>query len=145
MTAKLILSLALLIFLAAAGFAQAPTAELTGVVRDASGAVVPGAQVAATNEDTGFTRQVGSNELGYFTVPLLPPGPYRMSVKKEGFRAVERKGLRLHVNDKVTVDYVLDVGALAETMTVAAETPLLQTEQASQGAVIDNAKIVNLP
>jgi len=51
--------------------AQAPTAELTGTIRDATGAVVPDAQVGATNEDTGFTRKVRSNELGYYTVPLL--------------------------------------------------------------------------
>jgi hypothetical protein len=126
-------------------FAQAPTAELTGTIRDATGAVVPNAEVAATNEDTGLTRKVRSNELGYYTVPLLPPGNYRMTVQNEGFRSVERKGLRLHVDDKVSVDYSLEVGSLAETVSIRAETPLLQTEQASQGAVIDNSKIVNLP
>ncbi|MGH9656965.1 MAG: carboxypeptidase regulatory-like domain-containing protein, partial [Bryobacteraceae bacterium] len=126
-------------------FAQAPTGELTGAIRDSTGAVVPNAQISATNEDTGLTRKVRSNELGYYTVPLLPPGLYRMTVQKEGFRSLERKGLRLHVNDKVTLDYSLEVGSLAETLSVTAEAPLLQTEQASQGAVIDNTKIVNLP
>ncbi|MCC6539899.1 MAG: carboxypeptidase regulatory-like domain-containing protein, partial [Bryobacterales bacterium] len=134
-----------LLFCASLAFAQAPTAELTGTIRDASGAVVPHAQVAAANEDTGFKREATSNELGYYTVPLLPPGLYRMTVRKEGFRAVERKGLRLHVNDRVTLDYSLEVGAVAETLSVTAETPLLQVEQASRGALIDNAKIVNLP
>jgi hypothetical protein len=143
MTARLLPCLVLL--LAAVLTAQAPTAELTGTISDVSGAVVPNAEVTATNEETGFTRKVSSNELGFYTVPLLPPGIYRMSVQKEGFRSVERKGLRLHVSDKVTLDYALEVGALAETVSVSAETPLLQTEQASQGAVIDNSKIVTLP
>ena len=136
---------ALLLATVAIGLAQAPTAELTGTIRDSSGAVVPDAQVAATNEETGLTRKARSSELGFYTVPLLPPGPYRMTVQKDGFRAVERKGLRLHVSDRVTLDYALEVGALAETVKVSAETPMLQTEQASQGAVIDNTKIVNLP
>ncbi|MBI3681210.1 MAG: TonB-dependent receptor [Acidobacteria bacterium] len=137
--------LASLLLLAPFGFAQAPTAQLTGTIRDASGAVVPNAQIAATNEDTGLKRTASSNELGYYAVPLLPPGLYRMTVQKEGFRTVQRKGLRLHVNDRVTADYSLEVGSLAETLSVTAEAPLLQTEQASRGAVIDNAKIVNLP
>src|SRR6478736_1579504 len=96
--------------------AQAPTAELTGTIRDATGAVVPDALVGATNEETGFTRKVQSNELGYYTVPLLPPGLYKMTVQKSGFRAVERKGLRLHVSDKLMLDYALEVGSLAETL-----------------------------
>src|SRR6266511_2807978 len=112
--------LALLLPASIVVFAQAPTAELTGTIRDATGAVVPGAQISATNEDTKLTRQVRSNELGYYTVPLLPPGLYRMTVQKEGFRSVERKGLRLHVNDRVTVDYALEVGSLAETLSVTA-------------------------
>ena len=145
---KIVSVLAFLVLLLAASAvltAQAPTAELTGTIRDASGAVVPDAEVVATNEATGLSRKVRSNELGYYTVPLLPPGLYRMTVKREGFRSVERKGLQLHVNDKVTVDSSLELGSLTEMVSVIAESALLQTEQASQGAVIDNTKIVNLP
>ncbi|MGH9632287.1 MAG: carboxypeptidase regulatory-like domain-containing protein, partial [Bryobacteraceae bacterium] len=144
MTRSTILRVGLFVVVSVA-LAQAPTAELTGTIRDASGAVVPAAEVSATNEETGLTRTVGSNDLGFYTVPLLPPGLYRMSVRKEGFRSVERKGLQLHVSDRVTLDYSLEVGSVSEMLSVTAETPMLQTEQASQGAVIDNSKIVNLP
>src|SRR5262245_23451482 len=101
--------LAVLLLLAFTPFAfsQAPTAELTGTIHDATGAVVPNAEVSATHDETGLTRKVRSNELGYYTVPLLPPGSYRITVQKAGFRSVERTGLRLHVDDKVTVDYSL--------------------------------------
>jgi hypothetical protein len=125
--------------------AQAPTAELAGTVRDATGAVISGASVAIVNEDTGIKRQVVTDERGSYTVPLLPPGRYRASIQRTGFRSVERTGLVLHVNETVNVDYALEIGSINETVTVMAEAPLLETSQSSQGAVIDNTKVVNLP
>ena len=68
-----------------------------------------------------------------------------MTAQKEGFRTAERKGLQLHVDDKVQADFTLEVGALAETVSVEAQASMLETEGASRGAVIDNSKIVNLP
>ena len=131
--------------LASSVFAQAPTAELSGTVTDSSGAVVIGAGITVTNEGTALKRSAKSNHLGLFTVPLLPPGRYRVLVQQSGFRPVERTGLTLHVNANVQLDFSLEVGALNDTITVSGETPLLETSQSSQGAVIDNAKIVNLP
>lgn len=138
---RLVLSTAICL----ACFAQAPTAEITGTIRDISGAVVPEAEISATDEDTGFSRKTRANGLGLYTLPLLPPGSYRVSVQQQGFRTAERAAVRLHVSDKVALDFSLEVGALTETVRVESQAPLLQTEGASQGAVIDNAKISNLP
>src|SRR5260370_16065235 len=84
-------------------FAQAPTAELSGTVKDSSGAVVVGARIGATNEDTGLKSTAKTNDLGLFTIPLLPPGRYRVLVQQSGFRSVERTGLTLHVDGKVNL------------------------------------------
>jgi Carboxypeptidase regulatory-like domain/TonB dependent receptor len=126
-------------------FAQAPTGELAGTIRDATGAVISGASVSVVNEETGVKREVLSDDRGSYTIPLLPPGRYRTSIQHAGFRSVERKGIVLHVNETVNVDYALEVGSVNETVTVMGEAPLLETAQSSQGAVIDNAKVANLP
>ena len=138
-----LLSLALLLPLTS--FAQAPTAELSGAVTDSTGAAVSGARITVTNEDTGIPTATRSNQLGLFTVPLLPPGHYRVLVQQSGFRSIERTGLTLHVDAKVDLALSLEIGAVNDTVTVTGEAPLLETSQSSQGAVIDNAKIVNLP
>src|SRR5262249_1589347 len=80
-------------------WAQAPTAELTGTVKDGTGAVIAGAAVTIVNEDTGVKRDAVTDDRGSYTVPLLPPGRYRASIQRTGFRSVERKGLTLHVNE----------------------------------------------
>jgi len=126
-------------------FGQVPTTTLTGTITDSTGAVVVGAEVTVTNVDTGVKRSAMSNESGFYTVPLLPPGAYDVQVQLSGFRKVEQKGVTLHVNEPVTLDFSLEIGNLRESITVEAEAPLLQAEQASQGAVIDNAKILSLP
>ena len=137
--------MALFLALASCCLAQAPTAELSGTVRDSSGAIIPAARLEVRNEETGLSRLTQTDELGLFKFPHLPPGPYRMTAQKEGFRTAERKGLQLHVDDKVQADFTLEVGALAETVSVEAQASMLETEGASRGAVIDNSKIVNLP
>src|SRR5436190_16035349 len=126
-------------------FAQAPTGELAGTIRDTSGAVISGASISVVNEDTGVKRQSASDDRGSYTIPLLPPGRYRTAIQHAGFRSVERKGIALHINETVNLDYVLEVGAVNETVTVMGEASLLETSQSSQGAVIDNAKLANLP
>lgn len=126
-------------------FAQAPTAELVGTIRDTTGAVVSGAAVTVVNEGTGIKREARSDDRGLYTVALLPPGQYRANVHHTGFRTLERKGLVLHVDEAATVDFVLEVGSVSETLTVQGEAPLLDTAQAEQGAVVDNTRVINLP
>ena len=99
--------------------AQAPTADLAGTIRDASGAVVAGAQVTAVNEQTGLKRSFKSTGLGYYSIPLLPPGLYSVDVQQQGFRGVERKGITLHIGDSLSIDFTLEVGAIAERRVTA--------------------------
>jgi hypothetical protein len=124
---------------------QTTAAQITGRVTDPSDAVVAGANVTATNRATGVTRDTTSNEAGNYAVPLLEPGTYTLSVQRDGFRPVERTGITLHVNQLARIDVVLQVGAVNEKLLVTADAPLLEAEQSSLGAVVDNRKVVDLP
>ncbi|MBI4910653.1 MAG: carboxypeptidase regulatory-like domain-containing protein [Acidobacteria bacterium] len=125
--------------------AQTRAARLTGIITDSSGAVVIAARIVATNPDTGIKRTAQSNNQGVYVLPLLDPGNYGLLVSKEGFRSVSRTGVALHVNDSVQVDFTLEVGILAEVVTVNAGTPVLEATGASQSVVIGNVRIANLP
>ena len=138
--------LVLLLVTVAAGLkAQSTTAQITGRVSDPSGAVIPGALITVANVDTGVKRQTESNELGHYAVPLLPPGTYRVTVQKEGFRPVTRTGITLQVDQVARVDFVLEVGAVTETVEVSAAAPLLEQDSSSLGQVIDSSRILNMP
>src|SRR3954452_13980644 len=91
--------------------AQTPTAQVTGRVTDASDAVVPGASVVLVNTETGLIGKAVSNDTGYYTVSLLPPGEYRLRVQKEGFRTVTRAAVTLVVDQVARLDFQLDVGS----------------------------------
>jgi hypothetical protein len=136
---------ALLLFSAAACSAQTTTAQITGKVTDASGAVVPGAAVSVTNADTGVTRRVESNESGAYTVPLLHPGNYRASVEKAGFRPVTQSGIVLEVGRTAQLDFTLEIGAVTEAVEVIATAAALDQSTSSLGQVIDNSKIAGIP
>jgi len=131
--------------LSPAASAQTTAGQINGKINDPSGAAILGASVTATNMATGVSRQTASNELGNYTVPLLEPGMYKVTVQKEGFRLTERAGITLNVNTTVRLDFTMTLGAVTESVSVTADVSLLQTAEASLGAVIDNAKIVNLP
>jgi hypothetical protein len=128
-----------------AGNAFAQTAQITGRVTDASGAVVPGTSIVVTNIGTAADRTVSTNQDGYYTVPLLPPGEYRVSVQHEGFKPVLRSGVVLEVDQRAELDFTLEVGGVAERIEVQAAAILLNTVEASQGQVIENKRIVDLP
>lgn len=125
--------------------AFAQTAQVTGRVTDSSGAVVPDAIVKVINVATAVDRTTATNESGYYTVPLLPPGKYRMTVEHQGFKTISRTGILLEVDQRAEVNFVLEVGAVAEQVEVRADALQLNTVEASQGQVIDNRRIVDLP
>ena len=116
--------------------------EITGVVTDPSGAVVANAMVTVTNPATNFTRKVTTNASGNYSFPALLPGLYNIRAEVEGFRAEARTGVTLEVQQTARIDFQLQVGAVAETVEVAGGAPLLNTENASVGTVIDNQRIV---
>jgi hypothetical protein len=120
-------------------------AELGGTVRDASGASVPGVSVVVTKLDTRSVRNTVSNEAGFFVVPLLPPGEYQIQLSKNGFKSITETGIVLQVNEQARQDFTLDLGAVADSVTITSTVPLLETATAARGQVIDNQKIVDLP
>jgi outer membrane receptor protein involved in Fe transport len=133
-----------LVLLPADARAQA-TGQITGVITDPSGSVVPGATVEVTNQATGFTRNAVTELDGVYTIPLLNPGVYEAKASLSGFRTTVRGGIEVVVNGTARVDLKLQVGAIAEQVTVAASAPLVETKNATLGVVIDQKKVVDLP
>jgi hypothetical protein len=124
--------------------AIAQNAEITGRVTDPSRAVVPQAEIMVVNTDTGTARRTSSNDEGYYAVPILQPGKYRLTAQKSGFKPVARDGIVLQVGDRLTLNIAMEVGTAAETVTVVGEVPLLRTEDEQAGLVIDNKRIQGL-
>ena len=141
---RLLLLIAVFVGIAAT-MAQAQTATVTGRITDSSGAVIPGTSVTITNVGTGIQRAVTANEVGLYTVPLLSPGEYRITVEQLGFRSVVRSGVILQVEQRATINFELEVGSVAEQIEVSADALQLNTVEASQGQVIDNQRIVEMP
>ena len=120
-------------------------AQITGRVTDATGAVVPGAQVEVTNTDTGVTRTATTNELGYYTVALLPNGHYRMRIKHAGFRVLEQEGITLEEGQALRLDFVLQLGEVTESVTITGSPTLIQTSSSEVSTVIPNQRVLDLP
>ncbi len=140
---RLLLLVALLGIFTLTAFGQ--TAQVTGRVNDPNDAVVPGTRVIATNQGTGLKRETVTNDDGYYTLPLLPPGSYQLTVQKEGFKPISQSGITLQVEQVMRLDFKLELGAATETVQITGAAPLLERETSSVGHVVDNARIVNLP
>src|SRR5882762_7547901 len=100
---------------------------IAGRVADPSAAVVPNAKITVTNDATGIKTETRSNGEGDYRVLQLQPGKYTLAVEAEGFRKVERRGILLQVDDRLTVNIALEVGTEAQTVMVEGEAPLLRT------------------
>jgi hypothetical protein len=138
----------LLVWAALAGalaWAQFESATLTGVVTDSAGAVVPGASVKALNEATNIETSTVTNAEGRYVFVNLRPGSYQVTTSASGFKQFISSGVVLQVNQAARLDVELTVGAVTERILVTGEAPVLETESASRGAVIDRTKIVELP
>jgi len=141
----LFIVVALAILLAWAPGVLAQTATITGRVTDSTEAVVPGATVRIINVATGSERVVQNNEVGYYTVPNLPPGKYRIEVEAQGFKKINRSGITLKVDQQAEINFTLEVGAVTEQIEVTADAVQLNTVNASRGQVIENQRIVEMP
>src|SRR5215831_5323289 len=131
--------------LAARAFAQQTTATVVGTVTDPSGASVPDVRVQASNLATNVSRETLSDGTGAYSLPNLPPGVYRITASKTGFQSSRLDNVTLQVEQVARLDIRLQVGNVTETVDVAADAALLQTETSSAGTVIDAGKIVELP
>ena len=125
--------------------AQTPTGEITGTVNDSSGAVVPDANVTLTNNATGASRSAKTNNAGVYDFPALPPASYNLKIEKEGFAAEVRNNIDLQVAQVARFDSSLKPGNITESVSVEAGAPVLQTEDATVGTVVENKRIEDLP
>lgn len=125
--------------------AQTTSTEILGTVSDSSGSVVPGATVTITKVATGEKRTAVANRSGEFTFPLIDIGEYTVRVEMQGFRSQTVTGLRVEIQQKARVDFVLEVGQLTQSVEVAASSVALATEDAAVGQVIERKRTADLP
>jgi outer membrane receptor protein involved in Fe transport len=131
--------------LVAPAAAQSITGTILGVVKDSTGAVLPGASVSIVNEDTRVTRAATTNGVGEFQVEFLPVGTYRVEITLDGFKRSSRSGVVMEVNRTARVDAVLEVGTAAETVEVRADSPLVETTRVALGRTVTQQEVLNLP
>jgi hypothetical protein len=134
----------LLLILASVMFAQTG-GQITGEVRDPSGALVPGANVTVTNAATQVARTTETNTAGLYSFPDLTPGIYNVKVVRPGFDVLVKANIELQVQQTARVDFTLTVGQATQTIEVAANAALLATENATVGTVIEEQRIMELP
>ena len=128
------------------GHAQtAATGALTGTISDTSGAVVPGATVTVTRNETGEARLVVSESDGSFRLPLLDPGTYMINVQKTGFKTATQSNVQVLVTETNVVNISLEPGAIQQTVSVSASEQMVQTESSALGRVVDEQTVENLP
>jgi hypothetical protein len=125
--------------------AQAVTGTILGTVRDSSGAALPGASITIVNTGTGFTRSVVSDSSGEYTAPLVPTGTYTVTAELSGFRKVSLSNIHVGVDQKIRTDLKLEIGQVTETVTIEAETPLIQTSSSELGVTLEGKTIESLP
>lgn len=137
-----------LVWLLAAGAGSAQEvagSQVSGVVRDASGGVLPGVEVTLTKTDTGTSRTAFTGADGTYVFPNLPIGPYRLRVSLQGFTTYVRDGIILQVNSNPTIDVGLAVGNIGEEVTVTAAASTVETRSIGVGQVIDNQLVTEIP
>ena len=131
--------------IASSARAQLGTATISGNVTDSSGATVAGAAVVALNAANGFRRQTTSSQSGQYSLPGLTPGAYSVNVELAGFRRAGLSEITLQVDQNVQINVVLEVGQVTETVEITAQAPLIDSQSAALGAVVDTQKILALP
>jgi hypothetical protein len=121
------------------------TGSISGLVKDPSGAVVPGATVTALNTQTGVARDAVTNSSGFYSFPDLPIGTYNLRVTQPGFKAFQQTGLVINANSALTADVALEVGASSQEVVVSADVAQVETESSQMGEVIEGEKITAVP
>src|SRR3990172_5048932 len=125
--------------------AQVTTGTIMGTVSDSTGAVIPGATVTIRNVDTGITRTAATDAAGRYRQPQLGLGNYEITAESTGFQSIVRSGVTLTVGREATVDFMLQVGAVAEKITVTGEAPLVETTNATVSSLVDEGAMRDLP
>lgn len=142
---RLLVAALLLLLTAQVATAQEYRGTILGRVFDQQGAVLPGATVLVTNENTNITDQAVSEADGAYTVPFLIPGTYQVRVELPGFKRFVQRGITVAIGQRATVDVRLELGDVVETVTVTADSPMLDTSSGTLGQVIDRTRVEAMP
>ncbi|MGA8103200.1 MAG: carboxypeptidase-like regulatory domain-containing protein, partial [Candidatus Acidiferrales bacterium] len=125
--------------------AQSTFGSISGTVSDATGASMAGASVTLTNLGTGSTQTLSTNPDGLYSFVNLNPGAYSLNVEKTGFKHFRRDPINVQVQQAVSIDIAMEVGAVSQVVEVTSETPLLQPTTSSLGQVIEERKANEIP
>jgi len=124
---------------------QSTYATINGQVTDPQGSVVPGVAVEAVNIDTNVVYPATTNGSGIYVIPSLPPGPYRLAVRKDGFKVINMTGLVLQVQDTLEQNFSLEIGSVSESVTVNGSGNNINTTDGSVSTVVDSKMVENMP
>lgn len=125
--------------------AQSPNGNINGLVSDPSGAAVAGAEVVAVNDFTHVPYTTTTNAEGIYALPNLPPGPYGVQVSKIGFKTLIKRDITVNIQDSLSINFTLLVGAFHEIVTVQGGASMVNTESAAVSTVVDEKYIANMP
>src|SRR5262245_60981638 len=140
----LVAVLAVLLFAAPAS-GQDMGGNVSGAIRDAQNAALPGASVVLRNEGTGAELNVVTNGEGVYVLPFVPIGRYTLTASMGGFSSIKRQGVEVRVADRLRIDLTLQVGTMTEELTVSETTPILDSSSASRGQLINQDQVQDLP
>ena len=140
-----ILVLLALLAVSATAFAQGQASAVQGKIADPSGAALPGVTIVVTHQESGTYRQVVSNADGSYFVTNILPGPYKITAELQGFKKYEQPNVVLLLGNTATLDITLAVGGVEESVTVTAESPLVDTTSKQIGANIGQAELAAIP
>ncbi len=130
---------------AATAQSQAAGGTIQGTIKDSSGGVLPGATVTLKNQATGVPRELQTDSTGAYRAPLLPVGVYEITASLTGFGSVKRPNVRLEIGGNLEIDLTLGVATAAETVTVTADAPVLETGRTHQASTVGEQAVANLP
>jgi hypothetical protein len=136
---------AILLLTVAPGFAQTTSGTIVGTVTDASGGVIPATPVTLVNVATSTKTESMTDASGYYQFVNVQPGNYKVTISKQGFKALTSAAFKLEVEGSMRINLTLEVGSESQTVTVTAETPLIQAENTSIGSVVDERQTTELP
>ncbi|MGH9672267.1 MAG: carboxypeptidase regulatory-like domain-containing protein, partial [Bryobacteraceae bacterium] len=125
--------------------AQTVSTQILGLVTDQSGAALPNAAITARHVATGQSRTAHSNDTGNYVFPILEVGEYEVTCGAQGFKTEVRRGIVLQIQQKARIDFQLQVGQQVERVEVSSAAPLLRTEDATLGSVVEHKRVVDLP
>lgn len=133
------------VLVVSAGRAQAQNAQVVGTIKDESGGVIPGATLTARNVETGLVRTVVSDDAGTYRLQALPPGTYAITAELAGFTTEKADNVVLTIDQTASLSFTLRPATLQETVTVAAEVPIVDTKATTVSTSVSNAQIQDLP